>query len=215
MRTLICDISTAPIDGVEAFIEEPSAPANYKDPEKIAAYIIQRKAELCAKAALEPDLGRITGIGLTNGTAAPLFYLCHDEQEEANALRELALIVDDQDTLIGFNAARFDWPMLVRRGRYLDVDLQIDMARYRSPHIDLLDKLTNYGQLTSRSLGFYVKRLGWSDLSKPLSGEEEAIVPLTGKWDELRASLEHDVEAIRRLAAWLGVLRGQPAGVSQ
>jgi DNA polymerase elongation subunit (family B) len=214
MRSLIIDISTAPIDGVESYIEEPSAPSNYKDEAKIAAYVLQRKAELCAKAALEPDLGRITGIGLTNGTAAPMFYLCHDEAEETKALRELALIVGDRDTLIGFNSMRFDWPMLVRRARYLGVELDIDISRYRSPHIDLLDKLTNHGQLTSRSLGFYVKRLGWTDLVKPLTGEEEAIVPLTGRWDELADSLRHDVEAIRRLANWLGVLDSQPSLVA-
>jgi hypothetical protein len=51
-----------------------------------------------------------------------------------------------------------------------------------------------------------VRRLGWTDLLKPLTGAEEAQVPQTGRWDELRASLAHDVDATVRLARWLGVI---------
>jgi hypothetical protein len=49
--------------------------------------------------------------------------------------------------------------------------------------------------------------MGWDDLMpKPLSGAEEAQVPVTGRWDELAASLKRDVEAIYRLAVWCGVI---------
>jgi hypothetical protein len=61
-----------------------------------------------------------------------------------------------------------------------------------------------------KSLGFFVKRLGWSDLLKPLSGAAESNVFATGDWAGLEASLRHDLTATYRLAKWLGVIGDEP-----
>ena len=37
MTPLVIDIETSPNTGMEVYLPEPEAPANYKDPDKIAA----------------------------------------------------------------------------------------------------------------------------------------------------------------------------------
>jgi DNA polymerase elongation subunit (family B) len=109
--------------------------------------------------------------------------------------------------LVTFNGHRFDLPLLMRRARYLGVDFpQINIDRFKSPHIDLFGRMTLNGTLKGHSLGFYVRRLGWKDLVKPLSGREESQVPVTGQWDALADSLRHDVLAVKRMAQWLDVI---------
>lgn len=215
MRYLVIDIATCPIDGADAFIEEPSAPSNWKDPDKIAAYVAEKKAEGTSKCGLDADLGRIAGIGLwlhdDQATDTGLTVtLCKTEDEERAALAALGPYLDKRrasyTALVGYNALKFDWPFIARRALYLGVPLTIELDRYRTPHIDLAERLTHRGLLPMRSLGFYVKRLGWSDLTKALSGAEEALAPARGQWAELEASIVHDVTATRRLAEWMGVI---------
>ena len=213
MNFLVLDLATAPIDGAEGFIEEPSAPANYRDELKIAEYIKAAKDKALAKAALDPDLGRISAIGMMKPEEAdlgPVIWLCKDEAEERQALQLLVATVDASSQryrgLIGYNSHVFDWPFLIRRAQYLGVSFPLDIDRYKSAHVDLMDRLTHHGKLTARSLGFYVRRLGWTDLHKTLSGAEEALAPSRGQWDELTESVEHDVIAACRLAQWMGVL---------
>lgn len=211
MKPLFLDIATMPIDGVSVYLDEPTAPANYKDPEKIAAYIAEAKASAESKAALDPDLGRIAAIGYQVPGEETQVILCATEAEERNALLYLAGTFLDLTSvsyrhLVGYNSLKFDWPFLLRRAAYLDVPLSFSLDRYKTPHVDLAEKLTHRGLLPMRSLGFYVRRLGWMDLMKPLSGAEEALAPSQGRWEELEASVRHDVEATARLAAWLGVV---------
>lgn len=214
-RYLICDIATTAIDGAAEYLEVPSAPANYKDPVKIAAYIEEKQAENLTKIALDPDLGRITAIGVSDDGLTEVM-LCKDEAAERKALLALKMLIwpsesDHPTQLIGFNALRFDWPFLLRRALYLGVRLNINLDRYRTPHVDLFDRLTHHGLVTGHALAWYAKRLGWRDLVKPLSGAEEAQVPASGKWDELELSVKHDLEATRRMAEWMGVLQPSKA----
>lgn len=208
---LVVDIATAPIAGAAEFLEEPAAPANYKDPEKIAAYVAEKKAEQLQRLALDPDLGRIAAVGLwAPGDNEPSVLRCEDENYERQALQSLARHLDARTSrycsLVGYNSLKFDWPFLMRRARYLGVSLEINLDRYKTPHVDLAERLTHRGLLQMRSLSFYVKRLGWTDLHKTLSGAEEALAPERGQWAELEESVVHDVTATQRLAEWLGVI---------
>jgi hypothetical protein len=211
MRYIITDIATAPLDGCSDWLTDAiAAPSNWKDPAKISAYIAEKRAEHVERAGLDPDLARITGIAAwKTDHERPGIWLCRDEHDERDAIERLVEGID-RVPLVGYNALKFDWPFLMRRARYLGLTLDINTDRYRSQNVDLFDVLTHRGALTGKSLGFYVRRLGWSDLSKPLSGAEEAQVPVTGKWEELAASLRHDVTATYRLACWLGVIQPQP-----
>lgn len=212
MRYLILDIATTAIDGADQFLEPVSAPSNYKDEAKIAAYCAEKAAEQLSKIALDPDCGRISAIGYQeDDMAEPVVLTCENESQEAAALRLLFPNWDqpaqDRTVLIGYNALKFDWPFVMRRALYLGVpNVFINLDRYRTPHIDLFDRLTHHGAITGHSLTWYAKRLGWTDLVKPLSGAEEAKAPADGKWDELRASVRHDVIATKRLAEWMHIL---------
>lgn len=210
MRYIVLDLATTAIDGADRFLEPVSAPSNYKDPEKIAAYVAERQAEQRERLALDLDLARISCFGWTTDT--PGFPLtiksCKTEDEEEQHLGWLAHLIMERDrpALVSFNGLKFDWPILMRRALYLGVKLHINLDRYRTPHHDLYDHLTHHGLVGGHGLSWYAKRLGWDDLVKPLTGAEEAAAPATGHWAELEASVRHDVEATLRLARWLRVM---------
>lgn len=209
MHRLYLDLATAPLPEAAEFIDKAAitAPSNYKDDAKIAAYIEEKYQERLADAALDLDLAQIIGLATWHaGIAKPLIYTGWSFTEEnlVKAAGDLIRLMDGT-SLVSFNGLSFDWPMLTRRAKYLGVtDFPwINCDRYRSPHVDLLHVLSGGDPSRRRPLGFYVRRHKWTDLSKPLSGAEEAQVPVTGKWAELEASLRHDVEAIKRLDEWL------------
>jgi predicted PolB exonuclease-like 3'-5' exonuclease len=211
---IVLDIATAPLENAADFLDEEfAAPANYKDPAKIAAYIADAKADAKGACGLDPDLCRITGIAMSawDGTIIPYTYESDgQDQFEAQALLDVQRRLNQNARFISYNGLRFDWPVLNARARYLGVKLNINLDRFKSPHVDLYAKLTNHGQLKGHSLSWWVKRHGWTDLTKPLEGKEESRVFETGKWQELADSLRHDVEATRRLAVWAGVLPSAP-----
>lgn len=205
-RTIILDIATSSLPNAAEFIDVDSiqAPSNWKDPAKIDAYKAERLAERLDSAALDFDLARITGIAWAGDIAG--LATCRDEDQERIVLTDMAQRLRGDYRLIGYNMLQFDAPMLMRRARYLGVPFPvINCDRYKSPHVDLLALLSDRDPSRRRSLGFYVKRLSMG-LVKPLTGAQEAQVPVTGDWAGLEASLRHDVEAIHQLAKWLEVL---------
>jgi len=205
-KYLILDVATAPIDGAAGYLEgSVRAPANYKDADKIAAYVAEKEADRLAMAAVDLDLARITAIGICAGDEVAV-YDAQNEDDERALLTTVATLIPGQ-AIVTYGGFHFDLPLLMRRARYLDVAFPVlDLDKYRSPHVDLCELLSDRNPPRRRSLGFYVKRLGWTDLSKPLSGADEARVFETGEWAALADSVYHDVAAARRLAAWLGVV---------
>lgn len=208
MKWLIVDISTAPLANAAEFLDpadsdKRKAPANYSKPEAIAEWRRKDYEADLAKCGLDMDLSRVTGIGTHDGTAT--VTLCRDELQECVALSALSSRLRRQPLVITFNGLGFDIPLLMRRARYLGVDFPVlSTDRYRSSVVDLCELLCDRNPARRRSLQFYAKRLGWSDLTKALQGADEARVHETGQWQELAASIGHDLEATRRLAAWLG-----------
>lgn len=208
-RSLVLDCASAAITGAEAYLDPVSAPSNWKDEAKIAAYVAEKTAERLQFAGLDLDLARITAIGW-NDDGVVRVDLCRDKEDESEALSSLAAMLynDHNLRLITYNGLSFDLPLLMRRARYLGVKFpKLNLDRYRSPHVDLMQDLSDRDPQRRRPLGFYVRRLGWTDLVKPLSGEQESQVPVTGKWAELEQSVIHDVTAVYRLACWMGVLQ--------
>jgi len=210
-NTLILDIATAPIADADNYLDGTvRAPSTYKDPEKIKAYIEEKTAERVAMAGVDLDLARVTGVGFTtDGWSGIGVELARDEDAERSTLAHVASLIDPYKTVIvTFGGLNFDMPLLMRRARYLNVPFPaLSLDRYRSPHIDLCELLSDRNPQRRRSLDFYAKRMGWNDLNpKPLSGADEAQVPVTGRWDELAASIKRDVTATYRLACWLDVI---------
>jgi hypothetical protein len=206
---IVLDIATAPLSNAADYLDASTikAPSNWKDETKIAEYVAGKFQGLVDDAALDPDLAQITGIALLSPEQAdPAVIVTDGRITEADLLRHLqrALTVP---TVVCWNGLAFDVPMILRRGRYLGIDLpHLSTDRYKSPVLDLSEVLSDRSPQRRRSLGFYAKRLGWTDLTKTLSGAEEAQVLTSGRWDDLCVSLRHDVVTTARLAHWLGYL---------
>ena len=64
---LFFDIETAVNLDALPFLPEPTALGNYKDAEKIAQYVAEKKTEQITQAPLDADLGRVTAITLQCG----------------------------------------------------------------------------------------------------------------------------------------------------
>ena len=208
---LVLDVATAPLEDASDYLTDPiEAPANYKDQAKIDAYIASARQAKLDKAALDPDLCRISGVAWAWVPDVPagdpvVQVRLAQHLSESEILRELREIMGVSTVLVGFNSRAFDWRVLMRRALYLSVKFpRINVDRYRSTHVDLFDVLSDKGTGTAHSLQFYVKRFGWTDLTKPLEGAAEAQVYQSGDWDNLALSLSHDVLASYRLFEKVG-----------
>jgi DNA polymerase elongation subunit (family B) len=203
---LILDVATAPLPDAETYLEGTiRAPKNYKDEQAIADYIAEKQAERLQMAAIDIDLARITGVAEMS-EAVNVCVTCRDEKAERRHLAALANDLSDNPTIITFGGFNFDLPLIQRRARYLGVNFpKLNLDRFRSPHIDLCEELSDRNPQRRRSLEFYAKRLGMG-ITKTLSGAEEAHVPETRQWEELKESLIHDVTATYQLAQWMGYI---------
>jgi predicted PolB exonuclease-like 3'-5' exonuclease len=213
---IILDMETVAIPNAADYVEPVSAPANYKDPEKIAAYIAEAQQAQTAKAALYPYTARIVALGWCDETDdVEHVELVNNEATEARVLGEWWPRVWDRSRnvmarIVTFNGRRFDLPLLMVRSRLLGVpcpDLNLD--RYRSPHPDLFDVLTYNGVLDARSLRWFARRFGL-DTSDAFSGAEVAQLIESGNWDAIRAHCASDVRLTRQIAERIGVLPRRP-----
>jgi hypothetical protein len=212
MAAIILDVATCALPDAASWLDgdEIKAPANYKDEQKIAAYIAEARQQRLARAALDPDCCMISALGFQRDGKWMVVTCRHEDgwiEGERNILQFVAEELTDGAKLVTFNGLKFDLPILQRRAIYLDVDLTINLDRYRSPHVDIYDVLTCKGLTSAHALGWYRKRFGWIDIAeKPLTGEQEALAPQQGLWDELIASVRHDVAVTARLAERLRVI---------
>ncbi len=211
---IIVDCETVAIVGAEALAEPVSAPANYKDPDKIAAYVAEKQREQVERAALYPYTARMVALGWCHETdEVNRVEVINNEAREAAMLREFWSAAVDRGVvfpLVTFNGRAFDLPLLMVRSRLLGVpapDLNLD--RYRSPHPDLLELLTFRGALPARSLVWFARRFGL-DVSDGFSGRHVAELYEAGNWDAIRSHCDADVTLTRQLGERLGVLRRRP-----
>lgn len=71
-KRLFFDIETLANPETYGLMPEPKAPANLKDPEKIAQAIVDKRQEMIDNAALDPDYGQILSIGYTTDIDGPV-----------------------------------------------------------------------------------------------------------------------------------------------
>lgn len=209
---MIIDIETFALDEAAQFIEEPTAPSNYKDTEKIAAYIADAKAKAVSRCALDPDLCRIVAIGWhhEDGRGCGVEIAPHENQERA-LLAEIWFAAAKLDRLVGFNLLAFDLPVMIRRSQYLGVEVPstiVNLDKYRTPHVDLMMRLSFNKTITAHSLDFYCRRFG-IQVEDANSGKDVDALVRAGAWDAVAAHCRADVIKTRLLAERLGIL--QPA----
>lgn len=218
MRNRLTDLETVGIAGAETWLEdEPiAAPSNYKDPEKIAAYIVEATAKRLERFALDPDLCRIVALGYWDiGEGDPTVVLCRDDHEERQALDAYWASYRQRYTrIIGFNSARFDLVVLLMRSLYLGSkapEMQIAPA-WKSHHVDLYERLSLGGARKDvKSLRFYAKRFG-IPIYDDISGKDVAAAVKAGEWDKVTNHCLFDLDLTRALAERMGVI---PATVEQ
>lgn len=210
----IIDIETAPLANCAEYLDlsEISAPANYKDEAKIKAYCEEKRAEIVAKAALDLDLCRIVAIGwMREDWNGPEVAVIQDVAAEVSAVDMFWRELDERVT-IGYNQVGFDLPILLRRSLYLGVHAPaLNLDKYRSPHIDLQQRLSLNGTKPYRSLNWYCKRLGLDVPCDATSGKDIGQLVAEGKWEDVAAHCRADVLKTKALAERMGMLKAQPA----
>ena len=206
---IIVDIETVAIDAAADLAEPVSAPANWKDEAKIAAYVQEKQADQISKAALYPWTARIVALGIIEQNGDETVVLCRDEAEEREALRHLwASSLEHQQGLVTpivtFNGLSFDLPVLLSRSRLLGVKTPvINLDKYRTPHVDLMQVLTFRGAIPARSLKWFAERFQ-IPVDDAISGKEIGALVAAGDWDGVRTHCLSDIRLTRALAQRLG-----------
>lgn len=204
-RRVILDIETVALPDAAGFLEMPRAPANYKDVAKISQYIAEKQNEEVEKAALDLDLARIVAIGIQFEGEEPE-VLTAQTSDEALMLAWLWKCVEQRVT-IGYNTLGFDLPMCLRRSLYLGLQTpDINIDRYRTPHIDLQQKLSFDGKFKFRSLSFYCKRFDLPVPDDSVTGADVARLVAEGNWAAVADHCESDLRKVTALAQRMGYL---------
>lgn len=214
---LFVDIETIPAQGegaASAARSRITAPANYKDPEKIEAYIAGKAEEAWLKTALDGSYGEVFCIG----------YAIDDEPaevvtrgprtgpmvDEADVLEEFFERVDDEliggGIWIGHNIQRFDMRFLWKRSVIHRLPHIVTTPFNESPYSDQIrDTMMMWtGDRNSFiSLDELLDILG-IDSEDPIDGSEVWAHIQEGNYDVVnehcRANVEETREAWRRMA---------------
>jgi predicted PolB exonuclease-like 3'-5' exonuclease len=216
MRSRLLDLETVPHPDAHLWVDPVAPDSRLKDPEKIAASIIEKTAERDERLGLDPDLNRIVALGFHDlGSGDPTVYLCSNEFEEREQLKMFWESYAKQDTrLITYNGFRFDLPVLVMRSLYLNVKhpvLNFSPAWKAWPHVDLWERLSLNGardRKDVKSLRFYAKRFG-IPIYDDISGKDVAAMVEAGEWDKVHNHCLFDLDLTRALAERLGVVQTQ------
>jgi len=155
VKRLFFDIETTANPDALQLMPDPKAPANLKDPEKIAAAIEEKKRELVEMAALDPDYGRLLSIGFSTGDEVAVMlneavFPGHDYAiPEEDMLERFWMVLQScGGACVGYNILSFDLPYLMRRSMALGVKLPFVpmLAKFRTdPVTDLMAILYNWG----------------------------------------------------------------------
>jgi 3'-5' exonuclease len=208
---IVLDIETSTIPGVESFLGQIRAPANYKKPEAIEKYIAEAREKELDSAELDPDLCRIVAIAYQDVAPDipidPQGWTAADSHEERDMLEQFWKVVRagyaGPKVLIGFNILDFDVPALLRRSLYLGVTaVKYDVSRFRHHRIvDIMQELSMDGKLKYRSKDWYCRRLGIVENGDPLeSGASVRAAIQKGDYESVLAHAKVDVRKEYRLA---------------
>lgn len=212
----VLDLETTARAGIEAILDPASAPANYKDADKIAAKKAEKTAAAIERAALDINLNRIVAFGLWTPTFGASVITAKDEAQEVAALKVLAETIDangvgSRKRIITFNGLGFDLLVLMQRARILGVKFPIlDLHKYRSPNTDLMNVLTFDGAVVRHSLDFYCRVFGIdyeeTELVKAIHGADIPRLVDEGAWHLVEGHCRYDVTRTGMLAMRLGVM---------
>lgn len=204
---LVFDVEAVSIAGVDAYLEPVSAPSNYKDAAKIAAYQAEKQQEQIERAALDIDLARVVCIGWQVAESRPVVITASTEDHEREMLCTFWDGVTLHRELVGFNCLGYDLPLLLRRSLYLGIPTPpLALGKYRHPGItDLMQLLSYDGLVRARSLSFYCRRFG-IDVPDETTGADIAALVVADDWMAVARHCEADVRKTYQLAQRVGIL---------
>lgn len=184
IKILGFDCETVADKSVISILPEIKAPSNYKDADKISAYITEKEKERNSELALDPTTCQIVCISARDFVNQVTYTYCNDEKTILANFWQLAM---NYTAFCSFNGKSFDVPVLMFRSMILGViPGQIDTNPYAiNNHYDLRAIFTGRNKFQKGSLDFLCKRLGcpiegfgsggdvqvWYD-----SGDRESIV---------------------------------------
>ncbi|HMN61262.1 MAG TPA: ribonuclease H-like domain-containing protein [Anaerolinea sp.] len=176
---LFFDIETATNPDAIGFLPEPAAPANYKDADKIAQYVTEKKAEQIQQAPLDADLGKVIAVAIQRGleNAAEVCLVGDPETPNEAALLRFfwSSFAQLNGRVCGYNILGFDLPYLLRRSFALNIEVPLmpRLAKYQTePVVDLMGILYNWGN--ARGLKWVCKRYGIQNPLPDLDGSQVA-----------------------------------------
>lgn len=206
---IILDLETAAIDNAAAFVKPAG---NLVDPAKIKASIEER----ASKASLNPWLCRIIALGWCyEGDDAEHVEIATTEAREKTLLEDFWPRLWDLhpanqsgiESIVTFNGFGFDLQVLMARSMLLGVEHKpLNIDRYRSPHIDLLQKLSWGDKERMHSLSFYCQRFG-INTDDAFTGALIGQLHADGDWESIKRHCASDVRLTRLLAERIGVLK--------
>jgi len=208
LRTIIVDIETGPLDKTELAANMPvfEAPANWKDPEKIAAAIVAKEKAWLEDAALDALTGRVLAIGTLEAGK----FECLADDDEPALLRKFWAFVQSPESglqrIIGFNCNSFDLPFLVRRSwkHRIALPLGLREGRYWGREVvDLRDTWQLGDKQSKGSLDAIAKHLGVG--AKTGSGLDFAALWIVDKKKALEY-LNNDLILTQKIAQRLGII---------
>ena len=89
---------------------------------------------------------------------------------------------------------------------YLGLDpLGWNLNKYRTNHIDLMQRLTYNGAIKPHKLDFYRKRFGF-DVGPTIKGSDIGQAVKDKNWDDVLAHVRADVDVTYQLALKMGVI---------
>lgn len=202
---IVVDLETIAREGIDALLDEPTAPANYKDAEKIAAKKKERLEAQIANAALDPELNRIIAAGIwTSGTGTHVI-IAQTPKDEWMLVRTVAELIQMPGgglrRVITFNGLTFDLPTLLNAAERHELPFPaLNLSRYNNPNTDLIDVATFSGRQGKRTLDFYCRVRGITtddpaitDEMKAVAGSDIARLAAEGRWDLIEGHCKYDV----------------------
>lgn len=179
---------------MEARIEPPK---NYRDADKINAYLEEKRRAVYERAALSPLTAEVAVAGLAwRGEGATEWELevldaRYGEEQLLRALDERVTALDPR-RIVTYNGTRFDIPFISARYAIRG------MSSYQWPtgkdyqHIDMFRLLGEQGSLEQWSIA-----LGMGN--KGFSGADVPALIAAGEWDTVREHCEDDVACTAEL----------------
>lgn len=132
LQHIFFDIETEPLEGALEGVDDSefAAPANWKDPEKVAVKVAENKAKALKEAALSAMTGRVLVIGLAVDDG-PVEVLEGDEKAILERFIAIARdAIHNGNRMFGYNIRGFDLPFIGQRATVHGIQVPMGLFSY-------------------------------------------------------------------------------------